>query len=61
MKRPFIEEIRADFTEDTTIPYYQIGRVQAICDYTLYLERRLNDVMLGCEVDDIPHKHGGIL
>jgi hypothetical protein len=26
-----------------------------------YLRGRINDLMLGCEVDDIPHKHGGIL
>jgi hypothetical protein len=65
MKRPDIEGILEDAVQDGDMRCGKedccICRTSLVCDYALYLERRLNDVMLGCEVDDIPHKHGGIL
>jgi hypothetical protein len=61
MKRPDIESLRTrlldDATPGTTCDCPSCVSLN-LCDYALYLERRLNDVMLGCEVDDIPHKYG---
>jgi hypothetical protein len=61
MKRPDVERFRKNLTEDYDTPYYLVKRGQAVCDYALYLERRINDMKLGCEVDEIPNQFGGKL